>query len=268
MRASALLLRLSFLSWAAVWCMSSVACGDDDGPPAPEDDGGPDDAGSSPDAGNDAGGDPEPVCESECLGIEVCCPEAPGSEVGACVDLRNDLDHCGGCGETCGDTFTSCVNGRCICGTTPCIAPRVCCPLTDDPDGRVCRNLANDLRSCGSCDRACDEDLASRCVDGECVCGAEGRACDRAAGETCCRDGDLRGGARCAVLATDDDFCGACRKPDGAHTCGPGSSCIDGLCTLGEPTCDEGCGLSAQVCCLGMCCRPRQCTSEGCVFDG
>jgi len=239
----------------------STGCGDDSGE---TEDAGPEDAGGV-DAGVDGGVDGGPTCESECLGVEVCCPEEPGSDVGVCIDTRNDLDHCGACGDACGPLFTQCAEGRCFCGATACIEPRVCCPGRTDPDERACRSVNSDPDHCGDCNDPCDEAVANLCVDGECVCGAEGRACDPDEGETCCRDGDLAGGARCAKLAEDDDFCGACEKMSDAHRCSSDARCIDGLCTVGSDVCEGGCAFESFICCRGECCLDARCGVEGCL---
>lgn len=247
-------------AWRAVWLVGllAAACGDDDGRDDEDVDAGVD-AGAPQDGGVDGG----IICDSACLAPDRCCPVEPGATRGVCVDTREDVAHCGGCNVVCGENFTDCAIGRCICGDTPCIAPNVCCPGDGDGSPPECRSL-DGFDDCGACGAACDAEVASRCVDGRCECGAEGRACDGDAGEVCCFDvvPPLPGTPSvCADLDDDPRHCGACGR-----RCPVGARCEGGTCAFGDTPCDRAC-LPEQVCCDGQCCLDRQCDGSSCDFS-
>ena len=81
------------------------------------------------------------------LGQELCD--------GACVDVRTDVRHCGGCGMTCG-VAQFCELGGCVdlCSPGLSICGRACVDLDADPD------------NCGTCGRVCPTGL---CEAGDCI---------------------------------------------------------------------------------------------------
>ncbi len=103
-----------------------------------------------------------PLPEEEgCLGPACACPPASGDcdgleSTGCETDLLGDRDHCGGCGNACGEG--SCNNGQCECF-----------PGFQDCDGLAATGceaeLAWDGLHCGSCGRDC---LGGDCVQGQC----------------------------------------------------------------------------------------------------
>jgi hypothetical protein len=189
-----------------------------------------------------------------------CCFPATGPEGGVCVDLWNDPNNCGSCGNEC----STCTQG--VCGCSP--------PLTSCGNG--CANLSNDPQNCGSCSTVCSgptENSTGICSNGTCVPGAF--ACD--SGYTQC-------GSTCEDLNSDIQNCGGCGYacPTTPHSI---SICVDGNCEircygdLGDtnyqpcgypnPTCpdllsdSENCGgcnnsCDGTECCLGTCCASGQ----------
>lgn len=99
--------------------------------------------------------------EAVCVGEDCACPSATGDcdglEATGCeVDLLQDPDHCGACGNSCGEG--RCAGGRCECNEG-----------FADCDGLAetgCEaELAWDSSHCGSCGRDCS---GGPCVLGQC----------------------------------------------------------------------------------------------------
>lgn len=87
------------------------------------------------------------------------CPDGLTLCGGRCVDTRRDLDHCGGCGQSCGggDQVRFCLAegaGRCV----TCDPGQVRC-------GDRCVDILTDPDHCGSCGRSC---LGGTCSVGDC----------------------------------------------------------------------------------------------------
>jgi hypothetical protein len=136
-------------------------------------------------------------CDGSCSTEEECpCGDCGPYSCcdGACVDRYNDPDHCGACGNACGERQI-CVGGACICpeGWTDCAG--------------VCANLAAEPTHCGACGNACPAGLV--CTSGTCVCDAGGIMC----------------GAVCVDPTTDPHNCGAC-----GVTCAVEHVCSAGTC--------------------------------------
>lgn len=70
---------------------------------------------------------------------------------GVCVDVDNDPENCGGCGNICGEG-EACEQGQCLC--------------RDECDG-VCTNTDNDRENCGSCGNSCQS--GTWCEEGRCT---------------------------------------------------------------------------------------------------
>ncbi|MET0391051.1 MAG: hypothetical protein ABW321_34080 [Polyangiales bacterium] len=118
-----------------------------------------------------------------------------GSAANGCeVDLSNNPQHCGACGQACTNNF-ACQSGRCVCtSNSQCGSGQTCCGgscknlATDASNcgscGRscgsglsccsgTCKNLATDMDNCGSCGRQCDDEDTNRCTSGQCRCSSD-----------------------------------------------------------------------------------------------
>jgi hypothetical protein len=132
--------------------------------------GGPADGGDG-DGTSQSGGSGGTGGASLCPSNETICSGA------GCVDLSNDSEHCGRCGQAC--TMSQvCVNGACACpsGTVPC-GSSGCCPPIDAcgngscADGESCADCPADCGPCASCgDQVCDG--TETCESCEADCGA------------------------------------------------------------------------------------------------
>jgi len=113
---------------------------------------------------SDCGFRPGTVCSAgACV-----CPGMLSECDGACVDTKNDLQHCGACGKACGDPANAtagCAMGACGIGA--------CNDGFGDCDKDATNGcevtLATDAKHCGTCDNACG--ATSQCKTGACeVC--------------------------------------------------------------------------------------------------
>lgn len=136
-----------------------------------------------------------------------------------------------------------------MCEGTECPAPYATCGTTASLRCGV--NLMNDKDNCGACGHACADypslNMASRCVQGECVpeCGARGNACGTTLYKDC--NGNVDDG--CEVPITDDPKnCGGC-----GHECAPGQGCINGFCGCpdGKTYC-PGCNIFHPDACADL----------------
>jgi hypothetical protein len=78
---------------------------------------------------------------------------------GACVDVGNDNDSCGVCGNKCTGPGAHCTAGACGCTG----------PLFDYCTGQGCMDVSSDVSNCGKCGNVCDPNQFDSCVDGACV---------------------------------------------------------------------------------------------------
>lgn len=147
----------------------------------------------------------DPICDNGtcmCADTLVLCDDI-------CVDLSQNTNHCGECGQECG-TGGICVSGNCQCGD----GALQC-------DGE-CVDPSSDVDNCGECGRDCDR--GESCISGQC------QALECADGEVAC-DGE------CVAVASDPNNCGRC-----------GVTCFDGeVCTSGQCTCDDPSGPCGDV---------------------
>jgi Stigma-specific protein, Stig1 len=100
---------------------------------------------------------------------------------GACLDVKNDPDNCGGCGRVCA-SGTFCCNGWCA---DPDQNPPDCCPPSLSCGG-ICTSPYDDRANCGGCGLACADD--QDCCDGRCLTRGTAANCDGCA--TCAWGGD------------------------------------------------------------------------------
>ena len=145
-----------------------------------------------------------------------CCPSGTGDHPircgETCVDVLNDPNNCGSCGNVCGDG-TCCSGGECV---SLCSEGRIWC-------NGECVDPVNDSDNCGACGSTCGE---GTCCDG----GFCGSVCEL--GRSFC-DG------MCLDTMDDPENCGGC-----GIKCDSGSVCDDGACT----PCDEGQTACGNLC--------------------
>lgn len=237
--------------------VAAIGCDDDDG---------------SADAGEDAGRDAgrrfdagSLMCEPECSGTDSCCPGDPDD---VCVNLLDDVRHCGICGNDCLATHggDACTRGVCSCGGNELgcrgTTDSFCCTEVEGtPVPPYCANLEQDITDCGQCGFACTDGTGNRCDGGECRCGFLREPCDGTPTSTCCVNGADVG---CADLTTDQFNCGRCD-----NLCQGIERCDSGVCTRGPQSCSAGCGTD-EICCGGACCTRADCMAGTCgtLVDG
>ena len=267
-------------------CESSEMCDDGECEAAqctPEED---DDGGTDPDVGDNGCPDNEecvvggsgnvcqcgtgPGCPADesCGSSGMClCGDNPGCESDEnccgddCLDLSDDEDNCGQCGNECGEDST-CTSGKCTCATaaeTACADG--CFDLDEDEDN--CGKCGNECADGATCnDGECDCPSNQIACDGECVsstsntnCGECDNACNAGAGQTCqdpagsqprdcyCFNNALEYCPQegvCVDLDNDEQNCGTC-----GHACnGPANVCRNGDCECpdaGETPCGNEC---------------------------
>ncbi len=187
------------------------------------------------------------------------CPLGQTQCGDACIDLQNDANHCGRCGNDCGSS--ACLSGFCSLqpatdGGTICSATQSMC------DGR-CVSLLSDANNCGACGNTCAQ--GQECSQGTCA--------DPCSPYASC---SVSGSSYCADLSHDASNCGAC-----GNRCGAGFVCSQGACApncgVGESACptvnptycaslpsDEmNCGGCGIVCAAGMTCNSGSCGCPG-----
>jgi DNA-binding beta-propeller fold protein YncE len=127
-------------------------------------------------------------------------PCATGTHLcdGACLDLSQDAQNCGGCGVSC-QAGNLCQEGVCACpsGTGLC-------------DGS-CVSLQASAKHCGACGHACGP--AQVCQQGIC--------------QSSCTDGLTECAGGCVRKETDPLNCGAC-----GNVCAPGKGCRGQTCAF------------------------------------
>lgn len=155
-----------------------------------------------------------------------------------CVNASSDAQHCGGCGNQCGNG-AACTWGVC---TNP--GPGAC-PSGQIRCGGQCVNLASDESHCGGCGNHCQGDLT--CLGGTCGCAGAG---------------DSRCGNSCVNLQTDDDHCGTC-----GNECTGSQTCQNGACVAAP--CEYRCPYN-NFCASDFpdgCCYDHECGSLGSCGD-
>ena len=174
-------------------------------------------------------------------GNYACCASGLTCCGGACVDLFEDYDNCGACGNACEELgpyeYGACVDGTCLykCVTGALFCNGACIPVLSDPNncggcGNVCPNSAPrcDGGVCNNCQPWCP---AGWCggdgCGGECGC-PNGFVCDENSNscyDAGCPAGSAMCGDACVDLLFDGLNCGAC-----GHQCQPLEFCSWGVC--------------------------------------
>ncbi|MDX9719561.1 MAG: hypothetical protein RBU37_02355, partial [Myxococcota bacterium] len=178
--------------------------------------------------------DANATADSACVGAQ--CEYACASGYGDCdgldngceTNLRTSLEHCGGCGLSCGSSTdnatASCVNGVC---------QQVCSAGWADCDGNPangCESNVYTTTNCGGCAISCGggtDHASESCPSGVCTL-----VCD-AGWEDC--DGIQSANNGCETNIYTTTNCGGCGLScGGAHA---SASCNAGICNL---VCDAG----------------------------
>jgi len=141
----------------------------------------------------------------------MCSPGLTFCSIAGCVNVQNNVDHCGMCDHPC-NPGEVCRSGTCQCA----VPEQSFCP------GVGCTLLATDARNCGACGVSCLS--GQTCEAGRCVCSV--------VGQTYCV------GVGCVNLANDPSHCGACTT-----ACREGLACVGGMCRCpsGLTLCDDSC---------------------------
>ena len=174
-----------------------------------------------------------------CTGVDVVCGDG-------CVDIMTDVNHCGGCGVSCGGD--QCLSGECVAWT--CAAQ-----YYGTNDGCDC--------GCGSVDPDCADDSFGACQHSFCPQGSNVSIEDNSVCEpqTCgngvieasemCDDGNTVNGDGCTDSCYDTDW-----------------SCSSDL--FYDVTCDCGCGISDPRCADASvaACEEVHCGSNEVVVEG
>lgn len=140
-----------------------------------------------------------------------------------CV-AKNDINHCGVCGNACAveDKLKNVVAPACV--ETASDTGFMCDYTCKDSELNYCKDQANpcvnfktDKYNCGGCGLQCISSNSmvedTTCVDGQCIYR--------------CSEGNFLCGDKCVDLSSDTTNCGAC-----GNKCAPGETCFDGSCAF------------------------------------
>lgn len=154
-------------------------------------------------------------------GCEPGYSDCDGNESNGCEADLSRFNHCGACGNSCSQLYTTreCRDGKCL--------DLGCAPGANKCGGNACLSLATDPQNCGGCGQSCTG-TTSMCAGGRCtpqICSAGRADCDA----------DQANG--CEVELNSANNCGLCgqRCPDRPHASG---ACRMGMCGIGN--CDAG----------------------------
>ena len=145
----------------------------------------------------------------------VVCPTGTSDCGGICLDLQNDVNNCGTCGNVCPEGQPGFVPG-CAAGNCFFMRERAC-PEGQSSCNDVCVDPQTDPANCGLCGNACA--AGEICFAGQC---ARDHRCD--AGLTNCND-------VCVDVLVDPANCGAC-----GNVCDTGHICFGGQCATDHRT--------------------------------
>lgn len=161
---------------------------------------------------------------------ELTCASYEEDCDGVCIDVENDNENCGACGEECGED-EECIEGSCELD---------CSSREDECDG-ACVDLDTDNENCGECDNECA--TGEQCDDGECVLQCGGDTPD-----LCVNDPGASETFGCYDSDIDEEHCG-CDADSEGYVCGATFSCASGACTCSVTgDCPSGLTCTAGVC--------------------
>ena len=133
---------------------------------------------------------------------------------GTCVDIFEDFDNCGGCGDACHEPGPyedgGCVDGTCL---YKCVSGALFCNGT-------CRPVLSDTVNCGACNTVCPAS-APYCEQGVCTANAP------------CPGFQTRCSGACYDLYNDSSNCGV--SCETRVVCGQFENCTGGACVPNDP---------------------------------
>ena len=146
------------------------------------------------------------------LGLLGACPAGQENCNGQCVDLKNETQNCGSCGNQC-RTGEICEGGACMRTSGIAAVAVTGCPTGEIYCNGRCADLSSDTQNCGLCGNRCPP--GSACVSGVCT-EAAGSFTGTAVG---CPAGEIYCNGQCMDLSGDAQNCGSC-----GNRCPPGSA--------------------------------------------
>ncbi len=213
----------------------------------------------------------DPVCSGSGSSYSCVtgCPSAePELCSGSCVDTSSNVSDCGACGHACS---TSISGAHAVCTSSmcgfECNAGYAACPAATPT---ACDDLANDVKNCGACGRACPGPTSGSGT-GSAACVPSGCTVDCASGLTACPAAPALA-TTCVDAENDDANCGGC-----GVACHGGEHCVSGTCacTNGQHLCGSpatcvgetvsACGPSCEVC-SGPANATAACNGSACAW--
>ena len=175
-----------------------------------------------------------PVTEPTDMPTTTACVDTLVDCNGVCLDLQNDVNNCGSCGNVCPEGQTGYVAG-CTEGNCFYMRERACSSGLSSCDG-TCVDKSSDPNNCGACGNTCAS--GQICFNGTC-----------AVDHRDCPDGQTRCGGTCVDTYTDAGNCGAC-----GNSCATGQICFSGTCAVDHRSCPDGQVRCGSDCVAGDSC--------------
>ncbi|MFZ5443031.1 MAG: hypothetical protein ACOZQL_23695 [Myxococcota bacterium] len=233
-----------------------------------------DDAGTTMDAGFDAGvpcgGLSQACCTGQQCNLNLVCQR------GVCAQPMTDAGVCGGAGQACCANQT-CAGSGLMCNGTTCVSNGIDAGTDAGTPLRLTGEACSQDRECadgvclqfgfngGYCTKACTTPGGpGGCVAGSwCAVNPSGVGPTNVCLSRCTMPGQAPGGCRSGYV------CEANAGTSGVPVCFPACSSVT-MCGL-APTCDSRgfcCGAPGFVCCGGTSCSTGTCQSGNCVAGG